>query len=145
MASFDSNIAPASERFCLLGKSIDDLRELVVSLGEPPYRGAQIYHALYAERLRTIEEMSNLPMELRRRLDTLADLFLPQIARRHHSADGSVRYVLRLGNAARAEVATVEAVFMPEEKRQTICISTQAGCAVNCQFCLTATLGLLRN
>ena len=145
MTSSNSNITPANERFCLLGKSMDELRDLVVSLGEPSYRGAQIYHALYAERLRTIEEMSNLPMGLRRQLSTTAHVSLPEIARRHHSADGTVRYVLRLSHASHADAATVEAVFMPEEKRQTICISTQAGCAVNCQFCLTATLGLQRN
>ncbi|MGH9709917.1 MAG: 23S rRNA (adenine(2503)-C(2))-methyltransferase RlmN, partial [Candidatus Acidiferrales bacterium] len=145
MVPSDSNIALTNERFCLLGKSMDELRNLAVSLSEPSYRGAQIYHALYVERLRTIEEMSNLPADLRRQLGAIAQLSLPEVARRHHSADGTARYVLRLGIASRADVATVEAVFMPEEKRQTICISTQAGCAVNCHFCLTATLGLVRN
>jgi 23S rRNA (adenine2503-C2)-methyltransferase len=73
--------------------------------------------------------------------------------RRHFSSDGTVRYVLALEAQSPAEVArerslstaTIETVFMPEENRQTICISTQAGCAVDCQFCLTATLGLVRN
>ncbi|MGH9728508.1 MAG: 23S rRNA (adenine(2503)-C(2))-methyltransferase RlmN [Candidatus Acidiferrales bacterium] len=145
MASSNSNIAPANQRVCLLGKSMDELRALAVSLGEPSYRGSQIYRALYAERVRAIDEISSLPLDLRRRLDAMAQLSLPKIARRHHSADGTVRYVLRLGSAPPADAATVEAVFMPEDKRQTICISTQAGCAVNCRFCLTATLGLLRN
>ena len=145
VASSDSSIAPASERVCLLGKSIEELRELVSELGEPSYRASQIYHALYAERVRTVDEISSLPLDLRRRLGAIAHLSLPQIARRHQSADGAVRYVLRLGSAGRMDAATIETVFMPEEKRQTICISTQAGCAVNCQFCLTATLGLLRN
>ena len=144
MTAADYKIALPNERICLLGKSIDELRQLAVSLGEPSYRGSQIYHALYAERLRTIEEMSVLPAELRHRLAAIADVSLPTIARVHRSADGTVRYVLRLG-AAGTDAATIEAVFMPEEKRQTICISTQAGCAVNCQFCLTATLGLARN
>ncbi|MHB8526520.1 MAG: 23S rRNA (adenine(2503)-C(2))-methyltransferase RlmN [Candidatus Acidiferrales bacterium] len=139
-----SKIELPNERICLLGKSIDELRQVAASLGEPSYRGSQIYHALYAERLRTIEEMSVLPAELRRQLAAMADVSLPTIARIHRSADGTVRYVLRLG-ATGTDAATIEAVFMPEEKRQTICISTQAGCAVNCQFCLTATLGLVRN
>ena len=145
MISFDSNIAPGNDSFGLLGKSADELRDFIVSLGEPPYRAAQIYHALYAERLRTINEISNLSLELRRRLGTVANLSLPEIARRHHSSDGTVRYVLGLTSAGRMDAATIETVFMPEEKRQTVCISTQAGCAVNCQFCLTATLGLVRN
>jgi 23S rRNA (adenine2503-C2)-methyltransferase len=79
---------------------------------------------------------------------------LPQIVRRHVSSDGSVRYVLSLASEAREsdsgtvtgnKGATVETVFMPSDGRQTICISTQAGCAVDCRFCLTATLGLIRN
>lgn len=145
LTSSDSNIALANERVCLLGKSLEELRELVSTLGEPSYRASQIYHALYAERVRAIDEVSSLPVDLRRRLEAIAHLSLPRTARRHQSADGTVRYVLRLDGASRTNPATVEAVFMPEEKRQTICISTQAGCAVNCKFCLTATLGLLRN
>jgi 23S rRNA (adenine2503-C2)-methyltransferase len=80
---------------------------------------------------------------------------LPKVVRTYRSAEGTVRYVLALeggGSAAGDAIAarpvkpaTVETVFMPEENRQTICISTQAGCAVDCQFCLTATLGLIRN
>jgi len=132
----------------LLGKSQQELREWMAGLGEPAYRGAQVYHAIYAEGRRQFAAMSNLPAALRERLAREAAITLPAIARKYHSADGSVRYLLPLGadpapGAARA--ATVEAVFMPSDGRQTICISTQAGCAVDCKFCLTATLGLVRN
>lgn len=144
MTAPDFKIELTHEHICLLGKSVDELRQLAVSLGEPSYRGSQIYHALYAERVRTIEEMSVLSAELRHRLAAVAKVSLPDIARTYRSVDGTVRYVLRLGALGR-DAATVEGVFMPEDKRQTICISTQAGCAVNCQFCLTATLGLVRN
>ena len=135
----------------LLGKSPEELRAFLQSLGEPAYRGAQIYHALYAERRFDLAAMSNLPAALRERLGREAAIALPQILRRYHSADGTVRYVLSLTapnpqkDAAPPRPATIEAVFMPEEHRQTICISTQAGCAVDCHFCLTATLGLIRN
>jgi 23S rRNA (adenine2503-C2)-methyltransferase len=139
----------------VLGKSVDDLRALVSAMGEPAYRGAQIYHALYAERRFDFASMSNLPSALRERLAAEAAIVLPTIVRRYRSSDGTVRYVLKLGDQgasdpapaswARAKDATVECVFMPEENRQTICISTQAGCAVDCRFCLTATLGLIRN
>ena len=67
---------------------------------------------------------------------------------KYSSADGSVRYLFGLPapeEQIRMKSASVEAVFMPSERRQTICISTQAGCAVDCQFCLTAQLGLIRN
>lgn len=129
----------------LLGKSQNELREWMVSLGEPAYRGAQLYHALYAERRFDFAAMSSLPMALRERLQQEAAISLPRIARRYSSADGSVRYVMALEEREGARAATIEAVFMPSEKRQTICISTQAGCAVDCHFCLTATLGLIRN
>jgi len=137
----------------LLGKSQPELREWIASLGEPAYRGAQVYHALYAERRFDFAAMTNLPAGLRERLAREASITLPPVARKYHSADGSVRYLLPLGagaagvpaGAGAGRAATVEAVYMPSEGRQTICISTQAGCAVDCKFCLTATLGLVRN
>jgi 23S rRNA (adenine2503-C2)-methyltransferase len=139
----------------LLGKSLEELRTCLESLGEPAYRGAQIYHALYRERRFDLAAITNLPAALRQRLAREAAIALPQIVRRHHSADGTVRYVLAVGSEsgaggaaqtpARDRGVNIETVFMPEENRQTICVSTQAGCAVDCQFCLTATLGLVRN
>jgi 23S rRNA (adenine2503-C2)-methyltransferase len=142
----------ASEQpFNLLGKSPEELRIFMQSLGEPAYRGGQVYHALYAERRFDIATMTNLPAPLRERLARESTILLPEIRRRYESSDGAVRYVLALnqtevpGGSAIGKSATVEAVFMPEENRQTICISTQAGCAVDCHFCLTATLGLIRN
>jgi 23S rRNA (adenine2503-C2)-methyltransferase len=134
----------------LLGKSLEELRDYAVALGEPAFRGSQIYHALYAERRFDLSVMSNLPAALRERLGREATIDLPKVRRRYESSDGAVRYVLALDGAAEegaaaAKPATIEMVFMPEENRQTICISTQAGCAVDCHFCLTATLGLIRN
>ena len=134
----------------LIGKSLEELRELAAALGEPSYRGGQIYRELYARRQTRVAEMTALPAEMRRRLGETSRVGLPEIARRHRSTDGTVRYVLRYtgtseGTGAAAHGAMIEAVFMPEEKRQTICVSTQEGCAVNCRFCLTATLGWIRN
>lgn len=150
----DRHIHAASDGEALLGKPLDELRELAVRMGEPEYRGAQMYRSLYAERITQIEKMTALPAAMRRRLAESARVGWPEIVRRHRSTDGTVRYVLRCaGNSTSANVrrgvpsrdAVIETVFMPEEKRQTICVSTQEGCAVNCQFCLTATLGLVRN
>jgi 23S rRNA (adenine2503-C2)-methyltransferase len=145
----------------LLGKSKEELREFCATLGEPAYRGGQIYHALYAERKFDFAGMTNLPAALRERLAKEARITLPEVKQRFTSADGSVRYLFALTNAEpqrekgltiesteksqTPRPASVEAVFMPSEGRQTICISTQAGCAVDCQFCLTAQLGLIRN
>ena len=132
----------------LLGQSRDELRALMEEIGEPAYRASQLYHALYAERRLDFALMSNLPAALRQRLANGFRIGMPKILQRFRSNDGSVRYLLRLnevGEAHRAGPARVEAVFMPSEGRQTICISTQAGCAVDCHFCLTAQLGLVRN
>jgi len=146
-----------------LGKSKEELRAFCVEMGEPAYRGGQIYHALYAERKFDFARMSNLPAALRERLAKEARVALPEVKQRFASSDGSVRYLFGLsaGEEKRSSTedteenqkrsdgqripASVEAVFMPSEGRQTICISTQAGCAVDCHFCLTAQLGLIRN
>ncbi len=156
MPSADSSVAPAvapesGPKMDLLGRSADELRAWMSELGEPAYRGAQLYHALYAERRRDFSSMTNIPAALRTGLESKYRIGLPEISRRYQSADGSVRYLLSLGENAGAGAARslpsarVEAVFMPSEGRQTICISTQAGCAVDCHFCLTAQLGLIRN
>ncbi len=144
---------------------------MCTAMGEPAYRGGQIYRALYAERKFAFEEMTNLPAALRERLAKEMTITLPVVKQRFASSDGSVRYLFELGGAERERVytptrwgqapstestenterktslraASVEAVFMPSEGRQTICVSTQAGCAVDCQFCMTAQLGLIRN
>jgi 23S rRNA (adenine2503-C2)-methyltransferase len=131
----------------LLGKSKEELREFCKALGEPAFRGAQIYHALYSERNFDVAQITNLPAALRLRLSKEARISLPEVKQRFASTDGSVRYLFELapGDEKLARPASVEAVFMPSEGRQTICVSTQAGCAVDCHFCLTAQLGLIRN
>lgn len=132
----------------LLGKSKQELRDFCQSLGEPPFRGSQLYRALYSERKLNVAAMTNLPAALRSTLSSAATITLPTIKHKYMSSDGSVRYLFGLPapeEQNRMKSASVEAVFMPSEGRQTICISTQAGCPVNCQFCLTAQLGLIRN
>jgi len=131
----------------LLGKSKEELRQFCAALGEPAFRGAQIYHALYSERKFDVAQITNLPSALRERLSKEARITLPELKQRFASTDGSVRYLFALPPSEERLVrpASVEAVFMPSEGRQTICVSTQAGCAVDCHFCLTAQLGLIRN
>jgi 23S rRNA (adenine2503-C2)-methyltransferase len=129
----------------LLGKSAEELREYVASLGERPFRASQLYHALYSERRFDFAAMTNIPAALRDRLAQEARISPPRIARRFPSVDGSIRYLFSIGGGENEKPAQIEAVFMPREGRQTICISTQAGCAVDCHFCLTAQLGLIRN
>jgi 23S rRNA (adenine2503-C2)-methyltransferase len=143
----------------LLGRSREELRALCAEMGEPAYRGEQLYRALYAERIFDLARVTNLPVAFREKLAEETTVTLPTVRQRYQSADGSVRYLLGLGESQEftaqntegtekqktKKAASVEAVFMPSEARQTICISTQAGCAVDCHFCMTAQLGLIRN
>jgi len=123
----------------LLGLTQDELRRLAAAWGQPAYRGSQLYHALYAERRWDFASMSTLPHALRERLLEEASVNLPAIEKKYTASDATCRYLLRL-----ADGQTIETVWLPEKKRQTICISTQAGCAAACRFCATARLGLRR-
>jgi len=145
----------------LLGLELEELRSLVEDAGQPPYRARQLYQALYGERVTLTDEISTLPRGFRSELRERGIVVgLPEITSRFASVDGTMRYLMRLGDGE-----TVETVWMPEGDsgeagdgseagseadqgaggRATICVSSQAGCAVNCQFCLTALLGIKRN
>src|SRR5690349_3041103 len=84
--------------------------------------------------------MTDLPKELRERLAATHAVRWPEIAERDESRDGTVKYLFRLDDGA-----TIESVYIPEEARRTICISTQAGCPLKCAFCLTGISGYTRN
>ena len=124
----------------LLGMDRKALEALLTRWGEPSYRATQLYTALYRQRLRDPARISTLSRPLRRRLREQARISWPLIEKEFRSTDGTVRYLLRLRDGE-----TIETVLMPEQGRDTICLSTQAGCPVNCKFCLTALLGLIRN
>ncbi len=144
----------------LLGLSLQSLTELARAHGQPAYRGRQLFEAVYRLRVRSVEEITNLPVTFRAELKEEGyEVYLPDIDRKFISADGTVRYLIRFPDGQ-----SVETVWMPEGddgeagdgseageeeargwRRATICVSSQVGCAVNCQFCLTALLGLQRN
>ena len=115
------------------------MRELLGG-GHPAYRARQVYEAIYRNQTFDIAEIATLPAALRQHLAAQATAGLPRIERRYESADGTRRYLLGL-----ADGKTVEAVLMPEGERDTICISSQVGCPVDCKFCMTALLGLERS
>jgi len=123
----------------LLGLEADELHALL-GPAEPPYRARQLYMALYQRRIGGFDELTEFPKYLRERLAATCVIDYPQVATAYDSVDGTRRYLFRL-----ADGRSVETVFMPEETRDTLCISTQVGCAVDCGFCLTARLGLERN
>jgi len=123
----------------LLGMELAEIRS-ALGPGHPQFRAKQIYEALYRQKIGGLAEISTLPAALRQELAGRHSLGLPEIARRYESIDGTRRYLLRL-----ADGRTVETVLMPEGERDTVCISSQVGCAVDCKFCMTALLGLERN
>jgi 23S rRNA (adenine2503-C2)-methyltransferase len=119
-----------------------DLTDLCEALGpaEPGYRARQIYQAIYRHHAAELVQISTLPARMREELAGHHTVGLPEVERRFESLDGTRRYLLSLRDGI-----TVETVLMPEGERDTICISSQAGCPVDCKFCMTALLGLERS
>ncbi len=143
-----------SPSLSLFGQSLQQLSSLMAELGEPPFRARQLAQALYRDWAVSLDEITTFPAALRRRLtDAGYGVGLPSIAAAFQSSDGTERYLIGVSGGQ-----TAETVWMPEgdgaedsdgeepaRRRATICVSSQIGCAVNCQFCLTAKLGIERN
>ncbi len=127
-------------RQALVGKEVREIESLLVEHGVEAYRGRQLYHGIYRRRWMDWEQAAVLPARLRSVLERDFDFGLPAVSERVEAADGTVRYLLKL-----ADRKTVEAVFIPESDRDTLCISSQVGCPVDCKFCLTALMGLERH
>jgi 23S rRNA (adenine2503-C2)-methyltransferase len=124
----------------LVGMDRGELRALMGSLEQPPYRGDQLARWLYARGARRFEEMTDLPAALRTRLAESAVVGRSEIAARQQSRDGTVKLLLR-----EADGREIETVVLPYEDRTSVCVSTQVGCPVGCVFCATATMGFGRN
>jgi 23S rRNA (adenine2503-C2)-methyltransferase len=110
------------------------------SMGLPEYRGRQIFSWLYRMRVDDFEQMTDLPTDLRQRLAKEARVSSLLPLKIITSADGTRKIMFRLEDGP-----VIEAVLIPEENRYTLCVSTQAGCAMGCKFCRTASLGFIRN
>src|SRR5579862_2493614 len=123
----------------LVGMELSELRQVLPS-GQPAYRAAQVYRAIYKQKIGDLVQISTLPAQVRNELAAYAELGLPVLDRRFESIDGTRRYLLRLSDGR-----TVETVLMPEGDRDTVCISSQVGCPVDCKFCMTALMGLERS
>ena len=104
------------------------------------YRATQLYKAVYQQWLDEFNNITSLPKALRKSLGNTLDIRLPELHRSFDSADGTKRYLMRLSDGELAET-----VFIPDGDRNTICVSSQVGCALACTFCLTAQLGFVRH
>ncbi len=118
---------------------LSDIRQ-VLPAGSPSFRAEQVYRAIYNEKVGDLVQISTLPVKLRAELAANAELGLPGLDKVYDSVDGTRRYLLTLSDGR-----TVETVLMPEEDRDTVCISSQVGCPVDCKFCMTALMGLERS
>ena len=121
--------------------TLENWRELLVSLEEPIYRAEQIGDWIYRKKIFTFEGMTNLPRELRSKLDNAVDLRLPELVKETSSfRDGTRKFLWRLEDGA-----TVESVFLPHSSHRTACLSSQVGCALGCSFCATGQGGFVRD
>lgn len=141
----------------LLGLDFQELSRIAQKHSQPEYRARQLFEAIYPQRQARLDSISTLPRQFRAALQEEGfEIGQPHIEKRFESVDGTIRYLIALSDGE-----TVETVWMPEGDggeagdgsdagendwaRATICVSSQVGCAVNCQFCLTAQLGIRRN
>ena len=162
-------------KFALLGLSFQELTGITENLGQPSYRARQLYQAIYRQRRCDLQTVSTLPLTLRNQLEQQGyGVGLPEIEKKFSSSDGTIRYLIAFsdgrsvetvwmpegdggeagdGSEADPEIPSEPALSRNQRggwqqgkfQRATICVSSQAGCAVNCQFCMTALLGLERN
>lgn len=124
----------------LLDLNRQDMSAFFAEIGEKPYRTQQVLQWLHQYGVSNIDEMTNLSKSLREKLKEIAEIKLPEIVLDQHSEDGTHKWLLRL-----ADGNCIETVFIPEDDRGTLCVSSQVGCALNCSFCSTAQQGFNRN
>ncbi|HTC74316.1 MAG TPA: radical SAM protein, partial [Edaphobacter sp.] len=175
MSSIHTKANPLVEKKPLFGMSLEDLALLMEHLVQKPYRAAQLHDALYRQRISSLDQATALPQNLRDTLAGEGyTIGLPEIVQTARSIDGTERYLIRMADGETVETVWMpdgdggergdgsqaaeeeekedqESIATPQDpaafpyRRSTICVSSQVGCAVNCQFCLTAKLGIRRN
>ncbi|WP_242339042.1 MULTISPECIES: 23S rRNA (adenine(2503)-C(2))-methyltransferase RlmN [Anaeromyxobacter] len=119
---------------------LDHLTALVASLGERPFRARQLFRWLQQKGAASLDELSDVPRALRAALSERTTLTTLERATEQRSVDGTIKWTWRTHDGK-----LIESVYLPEPDRRTLCVSSQAGCAVGCTFCLTGTMGLARN
>ncbi|MEW5420632.1 23S rRNA (adenine(2503)-C(2))-methyltransferase RlmN [Amorphus sp. 3PC139-8] len=147
-----ASVRPASDedgRMDLVGRDRDGLAEVLRAAGVPDrqikMRVAQLWHWLYLRGATSIDDMTNVSRELRARLAEVAQLAEPKIVDEQISVDGTRKWLFRFPARGAGRPVEVETVYIPEEGRGTLCVSSQVGCTLNCSFCHTGTQRLVRN
>ena len=130
----------------LLGKTLTELQEVALSVGLQKFAGKQLAQWLYVQRVRSMDEMTNISLKGREALKARYTIGRHAPVREAVSVDGTRKYLFAVENQ-KSEIENqkslnyIESVYIPEEDRATLCVSTQAGCKMGCRFCMTGTLG----
>ena len=130
----------SNKKVNLLGYSLKSLEDFFDSIEEPKFRAKQLIKWIHQKGVLDFDEMSDLNKNLREKLKSIALIKPPQIEEVHKSSEGTIKYLIKLESGS-----MVEMVRIPEKKRITLCISSQAGCALQCTFCATGAQGFERN
>ncbi|MBI6272640.1 bifunctional tRNA (adenosine(37)-C2)-methyltransferase TrmG/ribosomal RNA large subunit methyltransferase RlmN [Proteus mirabilis] len=123
----------------LLDLNRKQMRELFVSMGEKPFRADQIMKWIYHYCYDDFDQMTDINKVLRAKLKEIAEIKAPEVSEEQRSADGTIKWAIKVGSQQ------VETVYIPENDRATLCVSSQVGCALECKFCSTAQQGFNRN
>lgn len=124
----------------LFGLTLAELQQIVLSLGMPRFSAKQIASWLYVKKVNSIDEMTNISLKHREMLNEKYEVGRSAHSDRVESVDGTVKYLFRVG-----ENSFIESVFIPDEDRATLCVSSQVGCKMNCKFCMTGKQGFTQN
>ncbi|PVZ85438.1 bifunctional tRNA (adenosine(37)-C2)-methyltransferase TrmG/ribosomal RNA large subunit methyltransferase RlmN [Serratia sp. S1B] len=130
---------PATNKINLLDLNRQQLREFFINMGEKPFRADQVMKWMYHYCSDDFEQMTDINKVLRNKLQSVAEIRAPEVAVEQRSADGTIKWALKVGDQQ------VETVYIPEADRATLCVSSQVGCALECKFCSTAQQGFNRN
>lgn len=129
-----------SDRTNLLGFTLPRLTEWVAAQGEKPFRARQLFQWIHQRGVGDFDAMTDLAKSLREKLKLVAEVRAPAILSEHRSADGTVKWLFDVGVGN-----GIETVFIPEDDRGTLCVSSQVGCALDCKFCSTGRQGFNRD
>jgi 23S rRNA (adenine2503-C2)-methyltransferase len=142
-------VRPATDRLSPVGLPRERLAAALAAAGVPQrqanMRASQLWHWMYVRGASSFDAMTNIARELRASLAGAFDLSLPEIASEQVSADGTRKWLLRFPSRGAGRPVEAETVYIPEEGRGTLCVSSQVGCSLNCAFCHTGTQKLVRN
>ncbi len=140
MSSLPAATAVQPGKINLLGLSHARLKTAFAEMGESPFRATQMLKWIHQHGVDDFDKMTNISKELRQKLKTLAEIRGPEVVSEHLSADGTRKWLIRVEGGD-----CIETVFIPEDDRGTLCISSQIGCALDCSFCSTGKQGFNRD